>query len=175
MKKKRTTFYLILVVAILAVAWIVFNRDDRILLSRFHSVLEYEAEDINAIAIMNYRSVPGEYEIVRIIKPILVIGDKKVVKQYDMKDVPVEKDRSYIEKIYKVLNTAPKDYEGHGDMISGGRDAGLAFFTKDSKVFLLELILRPEDPPDKGKAWLAKIPCNELAPIITELLEKYGF
>ena len=172
MKKKRVTLCLILVVAVFAVAWLVFNRNNRILLSRFHSVLEYEAEDINAIAIMNYRSVPGEYEIVRIIKPLLVVGDKKTIKHFDMKDVTVEEDRNYIERIYKVLNTVPKNYEGHGDMISGGRDAGLAFFAKDGKMFLLELILRPEDPPDKGRAWLGKIPCNELAPILMELLEK---
>ena len=59
MKKKRVTLCLILVVTVFAEAWLVFNRNNRILLSRFHSVLEYEAEDINAIAIMNYRSVPG--------------------------------------------------------------------------------------------------------------------
>ena len=42
MKKKRITSYLILVVAVLAVAWLVFNRDDRILLSRLQPVPEAE-------------------------------------------------------------------------------------------------------------------------------------
>jgi hypothetical protein len=161
MKKNKI---LILVVAILAVAWLVFNRNNRILLSRLHPVLDLKAEDIGAIVLVSYDVVHGEYGLVRNVKPKLIIGDTRLVKKrFGISGVSVEEGRGYIDKIFNALPDV-RGHEGPEYGIPSMYDAGMAFFTKDGKMILLELMY---------DEYIAKVPCKELWPILNEVLEKH--
>jgi len=175
-KKSKVIILVVIAIVIVSVALIISIRDRRIPFSRLHAVLDYRAQDVGAILFVIYDvDYKRDAECVKNVKPRLVIGDKNLVKRHFdiIPEVHVEAGRGYLDKIFNVLPDV-RGQEGPEHMISSLNDTGLVFFTKDGEIFLLELILRPGDPPDKGKAWLAKIPCNELAPIIMELLDKYG-
>jgi len=177
MKKKHKVITFFVVSLAIATIWVVGNYDRRIPFSRLHEVLKYRAEDIGAIAFAFYDCLYGDdVGFVKNIEVKLILGDKKLVKKhFDISNVPVEKDRRYIEKMYEVLNTVPKNYIDHGDMITSLNDTGLVFFTKNGKMVLAELILGSEGPPSNGKVWVAKIPFKdkELRTIFVDLFDKY--
>jgi len=177
MKKRSIIIVLVVVVLAVLIAWMVGSHKKRVPFSRLNEVLRYKAEDIGAIAFVFYDCLYGDDAgFVKNIEVKLILGDKEVVKKYfDISNVPVEEDKSYIERMYEVLNTVPKNYIDHGDMIASLNDTGLVFFTKNSKMVLVELILGSEGPPSNGKVWVAKIPFKdkELRAIFVDLFDKY--
>lgn len=172
MKKKGKILIALVIAAIVVIALIISIRDKRVPFSRLHSVLEYRAEDIEALAIVIYDvDYEREGDFVKNVEVKLVVGDKKLVKKhFDITDAPVEEGRSYIDKIYNALPESPK---GHEQMIGSLDDTGLIFFTKDGQMFLTELIDHWKS--ERPRIWLSMVPCKELGPVLTELLEKYGF
>jgi len=175
MKKKRKVFVLLVVVVVVAAALLMIStHNKRIPFSRLHAVLDYRAEDIGAIALVFYDSIYGDDAgFVKNIEIKLIVGDKKLVKRhFNVRGVPLAPGRSYIDKVYKALPDV-RGHEGPEHMIGSLNETGLLFFTKDGRLFLTELIDFWRS--DKPEMWVAKIPCKELGPILTELFEKYGF
>jgi hypothetical protein len=174
--KKKNKILIIVVVAVAFAATVLIKStcDKRVPFSRLHSVLDYGAEDIGAIAFVFYDVIYGDdVGFVKNIELKLILGDKKLVKKhFKISNVPVEAGRSYIDKVYKALPDV-RGQEGPEHMIGSLNETGLVFFTKDGRMFLTELIDFWRS--DKPEMWVAKIPCKELGPILTELFEKYGF
>jgi len=176
MKKKRKILIIVVVAAAVAAAVLIIStRDKRVPFSRLHAVLEYEAKDIGAMAFVFYDVIHGEPEFAKNLEVKLVVGNIKLVKKrFDISDVAIEESRIFIDKIYSAL----PDIKGHKypeDGIISMNETGLAFFTKDGKMVLVELILGSEGPPSNGKVWIAKVSSKnrELRNIFVDLFDKY--
>ena len=172
-KIKVATLIVISTAAVVVALSKVLARNKHIPFSRLHAVLNYRAEDIGAIAFVFYDVIyEGDADFVKNIEVKLILGDKKLVKKhFTISNVSVEAGRGYIDKIFNALPDV-RGHEGPEHMIGSLNDTGLVFFTKDGSIFLTELIDFWRS--DKPEMWVAKIPCKELGPILTELFEKHG-
>jgi len=172
MKKKKKVIVIIAIVVISVIALILSIHDKRVPFSRLHSILEYEAKDVGAILFVIYDvDYERDAEWVKNVKPRLVIGDKKMVKRHFgiTPKVPLIEDNGYIEKIFNALPDV-RGHEGPEHGISSMYDAGMVFFTKDDKIFLMELIDHSIDP-EGGKVWIAKVPAPELVPVFIDFFD----
>jgi len=175
MKKKSKVIVTIGIVAIGVIAMILSTYNKRVPFSRLHSVLEYEAKDIGAMAFVFYDVIHGEPEFVDNLEVKLVVGNTKLVKKrFDISDVAIEESRIFIDKIYNAL----PDIKGHEypeDGIISMNETGLVFFTNEGKMILVELILGSEGPPSNGTVWVAKVASKnrELRNVFMALFDKY--